>query len=467
METILSEGTIEELRQSLRGVLLTPSDPGFDEARAVWNAMIDRRPALIVRCRGVADVLAAVQFARSENLEVAVRGGGHSLPGFSTTEGGILIDLRSMNAVRVDPLSKRAVVEGGATWTELDHETQAFGLAVTGGLISSTGVAGFTLGGGIGWLMRKYGLACDNLVGADVVTADGELVHASETVNPDLLWGLRGGGGNLGIVTAFEFALQRVGPIVLGGPIFFPGDQARQILSGWRDWTRSAPDEVTAVANLVVAPPLPFLPPEVHGTKVVLVAAAYAGEQEEGEPVVAPLRRLGDPIVDLLGPMPYVVLQSLVDPLFGPGARNYFTAAYLPDLTDDAIGRLVELHGSSPSPLSEIHVHQLGGAVARVPADATAYANRDAAFAINVVARWTEPATDAEQIGWARDVYGAFEPYATGGAYVNFLGVGDETVRTVYPPATYERLGQLKATWDSTNLFRLNQNVRPSSKVPA
>jgi FAD/FMN-containing dehydrogenase len=467
MGTTLSDGTIEELRQSLRGELLTPADAAYDDARTVWNGMIDRLPKLIVRCQGVADVLAAIQFARSENLEVAVRGGGHSLPGFSTTDGGILIDLRLMNAVRVDPASRRVVVEAGATWHELDHETQAFGLAVTGGLVSSTGVAGFTLGGGIGWLMRKYGLACDNLISADVVTADGQLVHASDSENPELLWGLRGGGGNFGVVTAFEFALQRVGPIVLAGPIFFPGDQAREILAGWRDWTTTAPDEITTLANLLTAPPLPFLPEAVHGTKVVLVAAAYAGDQEDGAAIVAPLRRLGDPIADLLGPMPYAVAQSLVDPLFGPGARNYFTAAYLRELPDQAIDRLVAFHGPSSSPLSEIHVHQLGGAVARVPADASAYANRDAEYAVNIVARWTDASTDEAQRAWARDLYAAIEPFATDGAYVNFLGSGDEAIRTVYPPETYERLSRLKGRWDPTNLFRLNQNVLPPSKVVA
>jgi len=467
MSTILGEGTIEELRQSLRGELIAPTDAGYDAARAVWNGMIDRRPALIVRCQGVADVLAAVQFARSQHLEVAVRSGGHSLPGFSTTDGGILIDLRPMSAVRVDPSAMRAVVEGGATWAEIDHETQAFGLAVTGGLISSTGVGGFTLGGGIGFLMRKHGLACDNLVGADVVTADGELVHASESENADLLWGLRGGGGNFGIVTAFEFALHRVGPTILGGPIFYPADQGRDVLRGWREWTADAPDEVTSLVNLTTAPPLPFLPAEVHGTKVVIVAAMYAGDLEDGNRVVAPLRQLGRPIVDLLGPMPYTVIQSLVDPLWGPGARNYFSATYLADLPDDAIDQVLAFHGPAISPTSEIHVHQMGGAVARVAGDATAYANREAPFAVNTVANWTDPSTDAEQVGWARSVLRALEPSATGGAYVNFLGSGDDAIRTVYPPATYERLSRLKEAWDPTNLFRLNQNVRPRSAVPA
>jgi FAD/FMN-containing dehydrogenase len=465
MGTVLGEGTIEELRQSLRGELVTQRDASFDEARAVWNALIDRRPALIVRCQGVADVLAAVQFARSQALEVAVRGGGHSLPGFSTTDGGIVIDLRPMRSVRVDPGALRAVVEPGATWAEFDHEAQAFGLAITGGLVSSTGVAGFTLGGGIGWLMRKYGLACDSLIAADVVTAEGQLVHASESENPDLLWGLRGGGGNLGIVTAFEFALQRVGPIILGGPIFFPGDQARDILSGWRAFTRSAPDALTTLVNLATAPPLPFLPTEVHGSKIVIVAGAYAGAPDEGVDTVAALRRLGEPIVDLMGPMPYTALQSLVDPLFGPGARNYFTAGYLPSVPDDVIEELVRFHGPSSSPSSEIHVHHLGGAVARVPVDQSAYANRESEFAVNIVARWSDPATDETQIGWARDLYRALEPFTTGGAYVNFLGAGDAAIRTAYPPATYERLSQLKDRWDPTNLFRLNQNVRPAASV--
>ena len=463
MGTILGEGTIQELRESIRGEVITAADAGYDAARAVWNGMIDKRPALIVRCSGVADVISAVDFARSQDLEIAVRGGGHSLPGFSTTDGGIVIDLSPMKGIRVDPDTQRVVAQAGATWRELDHETQAFGLAVTGGLVSSTGVAGFTLGGGIGWLMRKHGLACDNLVGADLVTADGRLVHASEHENAELYWGLRGGGGNFGIVTSFEFRVHRIGPTILAGPIFYPGDQAAQVLRGYREYTANLQDEMTTLVNLITAPPAPFLPPDVHGTKVVAVVGVYAGSPEDGRTLAQPLRELGTPIADLLGPMPYTTMQSLLDGFYTPGARNYFKSGYLAGLSDDLIDELVRFHGPSISPASEIHIQHLGGAVARVADDATAFGQRSAPYMLNVVARWTDQATDDAQIAWARDLYAAAEPSSTGGTYTNFLSAGDDRVAAAYGSATYERLARLKDTWDPTNEFRLNQNIRPSS----
>ena len=467
MGTILGDATIQELRDSTRGEVISPADPRYDEARAVWNGMIDKRPALIVRCLGVADVLAAVQFARSQDLELAVRGGGHSLPGFSTSDGGIVVDLSPMKGIRVDPAGQRVIAQGGVTWRELDHETQAFGLAVTGGLISSTGIAGFALGGGVGWLMRKHGLTCDNLVAADLVTADGRLVRASEDENPELYWGLRGGGGNFGIVTSFEFRLHRVGPTIFAGPIFFPGDQATQILRGYREYTANLPDEMTTLMNLTTAPPVPFLPADVHGKKVVAVVGVYAGSPDEGRKLAAPLRQLGTPITDLLGPMPYTMMQSLLDGLFTPGARNYFKAGYLGGLSDEAIDTLVRFHGPSISPSSEIHIHHLGGAVARAPDDATAFGQRGAPYLLNIVARWTDPGTDDAQIAWARDLYAAVEPFSTGGTYVNFLSAGDDRVAAAYGPDNYERLARLKETWDPTNVFRLNQNIRPAGLVRA
>lgn len=467
MGTILGEGTIQELRESIRGEVITPADARYDETRAVWNGMIDKRPALIVRCSGVADVLAAVQFARSQDLELAVRGGGHSLPGFSTSDGGMVVDLSPMKGIRVDPDAHLVVAQGGVTWRELDHETQAFGLALTGGLVSSTGIAGFALGGGIGWLMRKHGLTCDNLVAADLVTADGRLVRASERENPELYWGLRGGGGNFGIVTSFEFRLHRVGPTILAGPIFFPGDQATQILRGYREYTANLPDEMTTLVNLTTAPPVPFLPADVHGKKVVAVVGVYAGSPDEGRKLAAPLRQLGTPITDLLGPMPYTMMQSLLDGLFTPGARNYFKAGYLGGLSDEAIDTLVRFHGPSISPSSEIHIHHLGGAVARVPDDATAFGQRGAPYLLNIVARWTDPGTDDAQIAWARDLYAAVEPFSTGGTYVNFLSAGDDRVAAAYGPDNYERLARLKETWDPTNVFRLNQNIRPAGLARA
>jgi hypothetical protein len=467
MGTILGDATVQELRESILGELITPADPSYDETRVVWNAMIDRRPALIVRCAGVADVIAAVQFARSQELEIAVRGGGHSLPGFSTSDGGIVIDLSAMKGIRVDPDAERVVAQGGVTWRELDHETQAFGLALTGGLISTTGIAGFTLGGGIGWLMRKYGLTCDNLEAVDLVTADGRLVRASEHENPELYWGLRGGGGNFGIVTSFEFRIHRVGPTVLAGPIFFPGDQATQILRGYREYTADLPDEMTTLVNLTTAPPAPFLPADVHGKKIVAVIGVYAGPPDEGRRIAEPLRRLGTPITDLLGPMPYTTMQSLLDGVFSAGARNYFKAGYLAGLSDEAIDTLVRFHGPSISPSSEIHIQHLGGAVARVPDDATAFGGRGAPYLMNVVARWTDPSTDDAQIAWARELYAAAEPSTTGGTYVNFLSEGDDRVAAAYGPDKLERLARLKEVWDPTNAFRLNQNVKPAGLVRA
>ncbi len=462
MGTVLGEGTIQELRESIRGEVITPADAGYDEARTVWNGMIDKRPALIVRCSGVADVLAAVQFARSQDLELAVRGGAHSLPGFSTSDGGIVVDLSPMKGIRVDPDAQRVVAQGGVTWRELDHETQAFGLAVTGGLVSSTGIAGFALGGGIGWLMRKHGLTCDNLVAADLVTADGRLVRASEDENPELYWGLRGGGGNFGIVTSFEFRLHRVGPTILAGPIFFPGEQATQVLRGYREYTANLPDEMTTLVNLNTAPPAPFLPAEVHGKKVVTVVSVYAGSPDDGRRLAMPLRELGTPITDLLGPMPYTMMQSLLDGLFTAGARNYFKSGYLGGLSDEVIDTLVRFHGPSISPTSEIHIQHLGGAVARVADDATAFGERSAPYLLNIVARWADSGTDDAQVGWARDLYAATEPFSTGGTYVNFLSAGDDRVAAAYGEAKYERLARLKDTWDPTNVFRLNQNIRPA-----
>jgi FAD/FMN-containing dehydrogenase len=462
MSTILGNGTLQELRDAVHGGVVTPADPDYERARAVWNGMIDRRPAVIVRCSGVADVVAAVEFGRSQGLEVAVRGGGHGLPGFGTCDEGLVIDLSPMKGIRVDPKEMRVSAQGGVTWGELDHETQAFGLATTGGLVSTTGVAGFTLGGGVGWLMRTYGLACDNLVAADLVTAQGRVVRVNESENSELLRGLRGGGGNFGVVTQLEFRLHRVGPEVLAGPIFFPGDQADAILKGWRDWSASVPDELSTLVSLATAPPVPFLPQEWHGRKVVILVGAWAGSVGDGQEVVAPLRKLGAPIVDLLGPMPYLGLQSLVDPLWGPGARNYFSSAYLSDLPPAAIEALTTFHQACPSPSSEIHVHQMGGAVARVPSSSSTFANREAPWLLNVVGRWTDADADAENLHWARSLRDEMARFGNGGAYANFLGVGDDRVKQAYPPDTYRFLANLKSAWDPTNLFRLNQNVAPA-----
>jgi len=460
---VLGEATIQELREAVRGTIFTPSDEGYAEASRVWNGAHDgRRPALVVQCSGAADVIAAIGFARSNQLTIAVRGGGHSVAGFSTCDGGLVIDLSAMNGVRVDLETKRAIVGGGAVWADVDHETQAHGLATTGGLVSTTGVAGFTLGGGIGWLMRKRGLACDNLVGADVVTADGCLVHASETENADLLWGLRGGGGNFGVVTQFELQLHPVGPTVYAGPIFYPADAAGDLLRVFRAWCEDAPDDVTAIVNLTTAPPLPVIPEAWHGKKVAAFLAVSAGPLSEGESLVAPFRTVAEPIADLLGPMPYNVIQTLIDPLWPKGINSYFKATNLSGLDDELIDRLTEIHLAAPGPQCEIHVHQMGGAVARVGEGATAFAERSMPFVLNAVTAWHDPAVGPAHADWSRAVIAAAADASTGRAYVNFLGDAD-AARSSYGEETYARLAALKSEYDPTNVFRLNQNVAPDA----
>lgn len=465
-ETKLAAGSIAELAEGLRGELVQPGDPAYDEARAIWNAAHDRRPALIARCAGVADVVAALQFARSEELRVAVRAGGHSIPGFSTVDDGIVIDLSPMQSVRVDPKARTARADAGVTWAGFDHETQAFGLATTGGLVSSTGLAGFTLGGGVGWLMRKHGLACDNLLSADVVTADGQLVHASADENPDLFWGLRGGGGNFGVVTSLEYELHPVGPIVTAGPIFYPGDMAGDLLRFYREWVETAPDELTTLVNLLTAPPAPFLPEEWHGKPLVALIGMHAGAPDDAERAFRPLRELGEPVADLFGPIPYTAMQSLIDPLWERGAYNYMKAGFMREVDDAAIETIVANHQNAGSANSEIHVHHVGGAVARVAPDATAFGSREAPFLLNVIAR--TPTEDGYHgaVAWAQALHAGLEPVLTGGSYVNFLSdEGPERVQAAFGADNYARLAALKDEYDPTNLFRLNQNVRPAKSA--
>lgn len=458
----LGEATIQELRETVRGEVIVPGDDAYAEAARIWNAAHDgRRPALVVRCTGAADVIAAVGFARGNDLTIAVRGGGHSVAGFSTCDDGIVIDLSPMNAVRVDPASRVAAVGGGATWADVDHETMAHGLATTGGLVSSTGVAGFTLGGGIGWTMRKFGLACDNLVAADVVTADGRLVRASDEENPELLWGLRGGGGNFGIVTQFELRLHSLPSTVYAGPIFFPADAAEPLLKAFRDWAPTAPDEVTALVNLTTAPPLPAIPSEWHGKKVVALIATSIGTPAQAESTFRALRQVATPIVDLLGPMPYGVIQTLIDPLWPKGIHAHFKATNLSRLDDGLIARLCSRHLQAPGPQCEIHVHQMGGAVGRVGEEATAFAERSMPFVLNAVCGWHDPSVGQAHADWTRAVVAAAGDASTGRAYVNFLAdVGDS--RSAYGARTYARLAALKDELDPTNVFHLNQNVTPS-----
>jgi FAD/FMN-containing dehydrogenase len=461
----LASGEIAELREAVRGTVFAPGDPGYDDARTIWTGMFDDvHPALVVRCAGTADVMRAIEFARSEGLEIAVRGGSHSIPGFSTTDGGLVIDLSPMKGARVDPGTRRVVAQPGLLWQDLDAETQAFGLAATGGLVSTTGVSGFTLGGGIGWLVRKQGLACDHLVSADVVTADGRLVRAGADGDPELLWGLRGGGGNFGVVTALELDLQPVGPMVYGGIMVFAGERAAEVASFYADWTAAGlPDELTTILNLTTAPPAPFLPESIHGKPVAIVAACYAGPNEDGERALAPVRALGDPVADLFHPLPYTTMQQLLDPLWEKGARNHMKAGYLTDLGSGAIDALLRGWEAKPSPMSEMHVHHMGGAAARGPRDGSAFPHRDAPYVVNFLSRWTDAATDDAQIQWGRDVYASLSEHTTGGAYVNFLSdEGQDRVRAAYGDEAYGRLQALKRNYDPDNAFHRNQNVVPA-----
>jgi FAD/FMN-containing dehydrogenase len=462
-ERTLGAATVAELEQALRGELIRPGHEDYEQARKVWNGVHDRHPALIVRCHGLADVVEAVRFARSERMVVAVRGGGHSIPGFSTCDGGMVIDLSPMREVRVDAAARVATAEAGATWKEFDRATQEFGLATTGGLISSTGIAGFTLGGGVGWLMRRHGLACDNLLAATVVTADAQVVHATADENPDLFWGLRGGGGNFGVVTSFTYSVHPVGPTVLAGRIFFPGERAGDILRFHRRWAENAPDELTTLVSLATAPPAPFLPERWHGRPIVVIAGLYAGAISDGERVAEPLRSLEEPIADLMAPMPYTQMQSLRDGVFGPGTFNYYKAGFcLNRLDDQAIEALVHHHRTVTSPMSEIHVYHLGGQVARVPAEATAFGDRSAPFLLNIVARTQTGDGYDDAVTWANDLHTAIAPTLNGRAYVNFLSnEGASRVRAAYRD-NYQRLRVLKNEYDPTNLFRLNQNIDPT-----
>jgi FAD/FMN-containing dehydrogenase len=460
---VLGEASVQELRDALRGELLQPGDPGFEEAKRIWNGAHDgAEPAVIARCTGPADVIAALGFARANDLTVSVRGGGHSIPGFSTNDGGMVIDLGGMRNVRVDPSARRAYVGGGAVWGDVDHESQQFGLATTGGLVSTTGVAGFTLGGGIGWLMRQYGLAADNLVGADVVTADGRFLHVSEEENSDLLWGLRGGGGNFGIVTSFELALHPVGPEVYAGPLFLPAEADVDLLRFYREWAPKQPDAITTAISLATAPPLPVIPEEWHGKKVAIVIAVCAGPVEDGEALVRDLRSVAEPVADLIHPMPYQFIQSLLDPLWPKGINAYFKGAHLAGLSDETIESFAELHQNAPGPGCEIHVHQMGGAVGRVGAGETAYPERSMPYVLNVVTGTPEPAELATNAEWARAVVASAQADATGRKYVNFLSEKAEA-EDVYGEETYRRLVALKDEYDPTNVFRLNQNIEPSA----
>jgi FAD/FMN-containing dehydrogenase len=443
---------ITQLAKRFEGRAILPGDADFDAARRVWNGMIDKTPALIARCASVDDVKAAVGFARAHDLLVAVRGGGHSVAGHGTCDDGLVIDLSLMRAVRVDPDARIAVAQPGLNWGELDRATQAHALAVTGGIVSATGVAGLTLGGGLGWLMRKHGLTADNLLGADLVTAGGQSLHASAEQNAELFWGLQRGGGNFGIVTELRFRLHPVGPIVLAGWVLYPQEQAPEVLRFYRDYAATVPDELATIVILRRLPQLPKLPPFLRGKPVIGIAVCYAGRIESGERVVQPLRAFGPPLLDGIGLKPYLTHQTMFDAGQPPGRHNYWKTTYLSELSDAAIDGIVDGAHRMTSPLSVLAMYQLGGA-ARLG---------DAAFCINAAATWTDPAESHRHVDWTRGFWGDMEPYSAAGAYVNFLGEeGRERTRSAYRDS-HDRLVALKNTYDPDNFFRLNQNIEPT-----
>jgi len=451
--TTVNEAAFQELQKQLRGESLRPSDGGYDAARTVWNAMVDRHPALIARCAGVADVIHCVNFARANNLAISVRGGGHNVAGSAVCEGGIMLDLSRMKSVRVDPASRTARAEPGLVWGEFDRETQAFGLATTGGICSITGIAGLTLGGGYGWLMHKYGLALDNLVSVDVVGADGQLRKASATENADLFFGVRGAHSNFGVVTSLEYRLHPVGPIVLAGMVLHPLEKAREAMKFYHEFTSKAPDEMSAWAAFFTTP---------DGHPMFAILACYAGTVEAGEKFVRPLKDFGPPAADMIQPMPYVKLQSIMDAAFPQGRYNYWKAHLLRELNDDAIGRLVDGFKTVASPYSSVLIEQLGGAMSRVPKDQTAFGNRTSPYDLVIMPMWSNPAESEKHIRWADDLWKVMQPFSSGGVYVNYLGNEDEErVRAAYG-TNYERLVALKNKYDPTNLFRYNQNIRPT-----
>ena len=458
----LDKAALSALRTGFHGELVERGDSTYDERRKIWNGSIDRYPALIARSTGVADVMAALKFARGTDLPVAVRSGGHSFPGQSTCDDGIVIDLSPMKGIRIDPEARTVRAQAGVLLGELDQATQAFGLAVPAGIVTHTGLAGLTLGGGIGWLMRKYGLTVDQLLSVDMVTANGELVKASDSENPDLFWGIRGAGGNFGIVTEFTFRLNPVGPIVLAGPIFWPMDESGQVLRFYRDWITDAPDDLTTIVVHRRIPPLPSIPKEFHGKPVVTVMSCYAGPVEEGEKVMRPMREFGSPILDLCKPKPFVAHQSMLDPSFPPGQWYYFRSADLAELSDDVIDIVASRALQMTSPLTAFPIFQLGGAIGRVGEDDTAFNGRSAGHTININATTaTEKGFDEER-EWSRNFWTALKPYQTS-VYVNFLmDEGEERIRQAYGPKRYDRLKALKRKYDPDNFFRLNQNISPN-----
>ncbi len=457
----LSNATLEPFRTALKGSIVLPSDPNYDEVRQIWNAMIDKKPAVIVQCADADDVAQSIAFARANGLEISVRGVGHNIAGNSLCDDGLMIDLSTMKKVKVDTEQRRAYVDPGASLGDFDAAVQAHGLTTPVGINSTTGIAGLTLGGGFGWLTRKYGMTIDNLLSADVVTADGQKVTASDNENPDLFWAIRGGGGNFGVVTQFEFKLYPVGPDVLSGLVVYPFAEAKQVLDQYRSFNQSAPEELSVWAVLRKAPPLPFLPEAVHGTEVVVFALCYSGDPAEGQKLIEPLRTCGTPHGEHIGVQPYAAWQQAFDPLLTPGARNYWKSHNFEELSDGALETAMEYTGKLPSPQCEIFIAHLEGASNRVPAEAMAYAHRSATYVMNVHARWDDAKDDDACRNWARDFFKDSQPYASAGAYVNFM-TGDEgdALATAYG-GNYARLAEVKKKYDPDNVFHINHNIKP------
>lgn len=458
--TPLDDRAIGEFEATVRGPVLRPGDDGYDEARTVYNAMIDRRPAVVVRPTGAADVMTAVEFAREHDLLVAVKGGGHNVAGLAVCDDGLLIDLGLMSSVRVDTDARTARVGPGARLGDLDHETARFGLVAPAGVVSITGVAGLTLGGGFGYLCRKHGMTLDNLRSVDVVTADGDLVHASEDEHPDLFWGIRGGGGNFGIVTSFEFDLHELSDVV-AGLIVYPADQAHEIVRAWWEFASEAPDELSVWLNFSTAASEPFIPEEYHGERILSVIPIYSGDVDRGWDVIRPLRELGDPIADTVEVHRFVDWQQAFDESYPAGERYFWKSHNFRDPSIEALDRITDGALSPPTPETRVSVTHLGGAVNRVSPDATAYPHRDADFLVNITTRWDDPDRDEECIAWTREYFDALAPYATGGTYVNFTTESEGEQSMAYLD-NYDRLVALKNDWDPDNRFRMNQNVEPT-----
>ena len=468
--TSVNESAIDELAAALRGDVLKPADPRYGE-KPVFNAMHQRRPALVVRCTGTADVVDAVKFARQHNLLVAVRGGGHSVAGHSSCDEGVVIDLTRMRGVEVDPESRIARTQGGALWGDVDRETQAFGLVVPGGVVSETGVAGLTLGGGEGWVRRKYGLTIDSLLSARVVCADGSVRNASAKSEADLFWALRGGGGNFGVVTSFEFRAHPLGPIVAFAGVFYKAADAAQVLPRWREYCLGSPDEVTSVAVAITMPAAPTLPPPIHNQACLVIGGVYAGSPEQGMRVMQPLREFGTPLADISQPMPFHHVQTAFDPIFPMGKlQSYWKAQNLANLPDRAIEIIAARANQRPAPLTLVVTFQMGGAINRVGATDTAYAERSAPWMSSIDGNWENPADNAKNIAWVRETFNQIAPYSTGTTYTNFTGQAEESegalASTAYG-ANMARLRTIKAKYDPDNFFRLNANIAPAAVMPA